>query len=413
MVRDVLASARRDDLVETAQLLVSEVVTNALVHAGTPIDFHAFVGGAGLRVEVSDGSKSPPSPRSYAGMAGTGRGLHLLQQLGDRWGTLTHPDGKTVWFELDGQDDQDEMVRTPATAEGAGDGSAAGAHGEGVVDVVLLNTPLLLHSAWQEHAEALLREYLLVTLGDDDATQALEAHAAASDAMSLLHEHIPEPDLGEDPERLMEQAVDPDVSSQRVMIPVPRTSVPHFGVLDETMENALALSESGVFLTPPVQPEVRQLRRWLCREVSRQATGEPLSTWWSDPHEKTAGMFPPIYWEDEVMTTPGQALIAADTRGLVVVASRPACELLGYLAPTELVGRRLVSIIPARYHQAHLAGLTLHLSNGRRPLLDRAVVVPLLRRDGSEVMVEMVVEARRPAAGGHLFVASLTAPPTG
>ena len=292
----------------------------------------------------------------------------------------------------------------------AEDGAAPEVYDDDTVEVVLLDTPLLLHAAWQEHAEGLLREYLLVSLDDDDPMEALTAHAAASDAISLLHQHILEPHLGEDPETVMAQAVDPEVASRQVVLPVPRTSVPNFRVLDETMETALALADSGTLLTPPIQPEVRALRRWLCQEVSGQATGEPPSAWWSDPDVATTAAISPIIWTDEVTTTPGQAVLAADVNGRIVVASPGACTLLGYDTPAQLVGRRLVAIIPPRYHQAHLAGLTLHLSNGRSTLLDHTVVVPFLRRDGSEVTVEMLVQGRR-QAGECVFVAGLRPSP--
>ncbi|MGK4678361.1 hypothetical protein ACSLWG_22950, partial [Salmonella enterica] len=72
-----------------------------------------------------------------------------------------------------------------------------------------------------------------------------------------------------------------------------------------------------------------------------------------------------------------------------------------------LVGRRLVSIIPERFHQAHVAGFTLHLVNGRGPLLGQLVKVPALRRDGQEVEVGMVIESRVLPEGRYLFVAEL------
>ena len=406
VVRDVLTVAEREDLLETAQLLVSEIVTNALVHAGTPIDFPASVGDAGLRVEVTDGSTQAPSPRSYAAMAGTGRGLRLLQQLVDHWGTLARPNGKTVWFELDSGSRLDDLASSPAPGAVDADSTPV-ASGEDVVDVVLLNLPLLLHAAWQQHAEELLREYLLVSLDADDPTEALEAHAAVSDAMSLLHEHIPEPQLGEDPEELMADAVEPGVSSRREVLHLPSTSVHHFRVLDQAMDAALALADSGAFLTPPIQPELRELRRWLCREVARQVNGEPPTGWVSDSDAGPAVVLPPVWWEDEVANQEGQALIAADDTDRIVAVSRHACELLGYQQPGQLVGRRLIAIIPARYHQAHLAGFTLHLSNGRSPLLGRAVVVPVLRGDGTETALELLVESRRQPGGRHVFVARM------
>ena len=413
MVRHVLTEARREDLVETAQLLVSEVVTNALVHAGTPIDFHASVGDAGLRVEVTDGSMQAPAPRTYSALAGTGRGLRLLQQFVDRWGTLARPNGKTVWFEMDSGTRLDQIASSsaPASADAGFSPGVAGASDADVFDVVLLNFPLLLHTAWREHAEALLREYLLVSLDAEDPTDALEAHAAASDAISLLHQHLPEPHLGEDPEELMAHAVEPEVSSQREVLPVPRTSVPHFRVLDLTLDSAILLADSGAFLTPPIQPELRALRRWLCQEVFRQVNGRPPTRWSSDPDAGPAFVLPPTLHEDEVPTFEGQALIAADDTNRIFVVSQHACELLGYEEPSQLLGRRLVAIIPARYHQAHLAGFTLHLSNGRRPLLDRAVVVPVLRRDGTEIDVELRVESPPQATGRPIFIARMRPAP--
>jgi PAS domain S-box-containing protein len=87
--------------------------------------------------------------------------------------------------------------------------------------------------------------------------------------------------------------------------------------------------------------------------------------------------------------------------------SQQACDLLDYQEPDQLIGRRLVAIIPPRYRQAHLAGFTLHLLNGRRPLLDSAVIVPVLRRDGTETTVEIEVQAHQLPPERHLFVAQM------
>jgi PAS domain S-box-containing protein len=92
--------------------------------------------------------------------------------------------------------------------------------------------------------------------------------------------------------------------------------------------------------------------------------------------------------------------------------SRPACDLLGYPDPGQLLGRRLVAIIPARYHQAHLAGFTLHLVNGRSPLLGGTVSVPVLRSDGTEMVADLVVAAHQLPDGRHLFIAQMR-PTTG
>jgi PAS domain S-box-containing protein len=158
---------------------------------------------------------------------------------------------------------------------------------------------------------------------------------------------------------------------------------------------------------------MRVLRRWLCQEVRRQEGGEPPTAWSSGADLAPPPPLPPISWEDDVVNASGQALIAADDTDQIVALSQGTCDLLGYQEPDQLIGQRLVAIIPPRYRQAHLAGFTLHLSNGRRPLLGRPVIVPALRRDGTEIAVELVVEARQLPGGRHLFIAQMrpTPPP--
>jgi len=74
-IRELLTGTGREDLVDDCVLLVSEVVTNALLHAGTDIELRAALVGTGVRVEVGDGSPHLPAPRNYAATSGTGRGL--------------------------------------------------------------------------------------------------------------------------------------------------------------------------------------------------------------------------------------------------------------------------------------------------------------------------------------------------
>ena len=96
-------------------------------------------------------------------------------------------------------------------------------------------------------------------------------------------------------------------------------------------------------------------------------------------------------------------------KGVVVAVSSPALRLLGYSAADDPLRRRVVVVVPARFRQAHIAGTTLHLTNGRDVLLDAPVVVPMLRADGSEVTVELTVRVDQDEAGHRLFVGSFTA----
>jgi anti-sigma regulatory factor (Ser/Thr protein kinase) len=88
----------RGDLVEVAVLLTSELVTNAIVHAGSDLVVSVRRGGDRARVAVHDQEITPPRRRE-PGLDG-GRGLALVEALAGSWGTFPHGEGKAVWFEL-------------------------------------------------------------------------------------------------------------------------------------------------------------------------------------------------------------------------------------------------------------------------------------------------------------------------
>jgi anti-sigma regulatory factor (Ser/Thr protein kinase) len=86
---------------EVVVLLVSELVTNAVVHARTPVTVRLEVVGRCATVEVDDASPAAPAIRVPRDNVPGGRGLQLLETLADRWGVRPREVGKTVWFELE------------------------------------------------------------------------------------------------------------------------------------------------------------------------------------------------------------------------------------------------------------------------------------------------------------------------
>ena len=252
----------------------------------------------------------------------------------------------------------------------------------------------------------LLREYLLASLDLEGAVDPIAVHAEASDAIALLGEHVPESAVAGDHPQALVTATEPEVTAPRVVVPVPRTSVAHFATLEQAINTALSMVEEGLFLTPPTQPEVQGLRSWLCAEVRRQAEGR-APTPWSPQAEPPRQVPHRLGWDVAPVRDAVTGLIAADSEDRIVAVSRPALDLLGYDEPGDLVGRRLVSIIPARYRQAHLAGFTMHFLTGRSTLLGRTVEVPALARDGSEVPILLTIGRERSDDGGTVFVASM------
>lgn len=118
---------------DTLVLLTSELVTNGVLHARTPLTVSMRADDNGIAVEVQDADPRPPAPRSHrenlladidellsrreetlavtderqavlavgpAGAIGAGRGLLLVEALADEWGVELHAVGKSVWFVL-------------------------------------------------------------------------------------------------------------------------------------------------------------------------------------------------------------------------------------------------------------------------------------------------------------------------
>ena len=90
------------DLVERAELLVSEVVTNGVVHGSGLVRMAARIGPQFLHVEVADEGGGMPLVAAQRNDAEHGRGMAMVEMLSSRWGTElgVGPLGKTVWFEL-------------------------------------------------------------------------------------------------------------------------------------------------------------------------------------------------------------------------------------------------------------------------------------------------------------------------
>jgi histidine kinase-like protein len=104
-VTSTLVAWKMPDHLTDACLVASELVTNAMEHAGTDIDVSLTEQRAVLRVTVRDGVAALPAPRT-AGLGTTGRGLTLVHGLSSAWGVLPTADGgKVVWALLDASPD--------------------------------------------------------------------------------------------------------------------------------------------------------------------------------------------------------------------------------------------------------------------------------------------------------------------
>jgi anti-sigma regulatory factor (Ser/Thr protein kinase) len=90
------------DLADAAELLVSEVVTNVVLHAHTSGEATVAALPSGVRVSVRDGDPTLPEERNPTASTPDGRGLDIVGMMARRWGVdRAGPTDKVVWFELD------------------------------------------------------------------------------------------------------------------------------------------------------------------------------------------------------------------------------------------------------------------------------------------------------------------------
>ncbi|MFJ4712989.1 SpoIIE family protein phosphatase [Streptomyces sp. NPDC088785] len=117
-LRELLHDWTDEDQVDSAVLMVSEMVTNVLVHTDGDALLVAEVGRGcegprRLRVEVADASDDLPHKRRPGELASSGRGLVLMELLAQKWGVDPRGEGKSIWFELY---EPPAPVRDPAPA---------------------------------------------------------------------------------------------------------------------------------------------------------------------------------------------------------------------------------------------------------------------------------------------------------
>ncbi len=104
-----LSAAGLDSAAFAATLLVSELVTNAVLHARTELRVEVDADSELVRIAVQDASPLPVLRRRHSLESGTGRGLLLVEQMARAWGVDQRRGGKAVWFEITGEPDAVEV----------------------------------------------------------------------------------------------------------------------------------------------------------------------------------------------------------------------------------------------------------------------------------------------------------------
>jgi anti-sigma regulatory factor (Ser/Thr protein kinase) len=102
------------DVLDIVNILVSELVTNAITHAKSEADVTVLLTPTSIRIEVTDTGGGTPQPKELVQEGTSGRGLAIVEVMSSAWGVVAREQGKTVWFEVP-RLDQAELAQTETT----------------------------------------------------------------------------------------------------------------------------------------------------------------------------------------------------------------------------------------------------------------------------------------------------------
>ena len=192
-------------------------------------------------------------------------------------------------------------------------------------------------------------------------------------------------------------------------VPVPADAAPAFAALQDVLDTAERLAAAGLLLVRPGLPEIVAVRDWACEQVISQAQGVLPSRWPGTGQERFTVQVrdrdaPAPAWDASLVVDASRGAVAADEANRILAVSRPLAQLLGWQVE-ELVGRRVIALIPPELREAHVAGFTRHLTSGESNILGVPLRLPVLRADGSRVECSVLIETAPSSAGRAVFVA--------
>ncbi len=282
-VRDILTSLGRDDLVESAQLGVSELVTNAVLHAVPPITVSVRGTREHPRVEVHDSSEEPPETTvditdGVSLMATFGRGISIVASYSATWGADLSGTGKTVWFEPVREPRPDPDVRGELYDFAQRVAARLPANDDAVerLEVQLLNLPVQLFAASRVHYEELTRELRLLALAHG------EDYPVATEVTELALQSEQERRLARGVEAL-DRAIHAGVDHVDLTYQVPTSTPATMARMGELLEKAEAFCQQERMLSTAAPPLQLELQRWYLCEFVRQGAGEPPRPWTGGP----------------------------------------------------------------------------------------------------------------------------------
>ncbi|MDQ6642318.1 MAG: ATP-binding protein [Actinomycetota bacterium] len=291
-VNRMMTDIGRDDLVDSAELGVSELVTNALIHSAPPVAVRVRGTHAHPRIEVADRSLVPPHPTDLTDdeddlLSTFGRGLALVALHSARWGSDIDDDGrgKTVWFEPVNQPRDEVQIEGDLFDLDALVGGRIGPGGPiETIQIHLLGMPVVAFVDLRRHYNELRRELRLLALANperyplavevSEVTLQVEMERRQSTGLERLDEA----------EGLGKESVD-------LVYTAPATAPATMARLAELLSQATVFFDTETLLSLRPTERQQQVQSWYLGEFVRQGAGEQPQPWsggYRDARHQTA-----------------------------------------------------------------------------------------------------------------------------
>ncbi|MEV4340624.1 SpoIIE family protein phosphatase [Streptomyces sp. NPDC049590] len=381
------------EVVDTAELLTSELVTNAVLHARTEVEVRVGSHEGQVRVRVGDDRPDRPlvprDPRPYAGV---GRGLAVVEELASSHGAHIWEGHKTVWFEL--------WPKAPAPPTSGWE--SVPTRGRTAV-VTLVDMPYIVFRAAQQHGDELLRELMLTTRVEERAGVSVPELLVAGDVANVINACV---------SSALEETVTGG-ATVTLDVAFPLDAAPAVDTLRHVLEQGDAAAQLGSLLILPAAPHVRSHYQWVLDQLVTQLSGGPPTAWTLLPGVSDAASVELAPWDAGDVEDSSVPTVAADDDGRIIAANAALADLLGWQTD-ELIGRPLTVLIPEHLRERHRAGFTTLRLTGRSRIMGRSIPLPALHRDGSLVHVRLHVQSQEAVDGRTVrvgqFMPRATAP---
>lgn len=281
-VGQVCHRLERPDLVECAELGVSELVANALLHATAPYKVRVRGTATHPRIEVVDGSPVPPVPPAPVEVDDLdllltfGRGLSMVAQCAVAWGATIESDGKIVWFEPAPEVSEDAAAEWVIDQH---DQVPPEPTSEATVEVRLVGVDVPLHASLRRQYHELRRELRLLSLSHQSD------YPLAGDLTAMFTNFERQfPDSYRDQLRAAESQ---GLHQVDVSFPMMREAGPIFVTMTEMFDVADAFCKAERLLSMARTSAQRSLHNWLLGELVHQLDGAGAQPWPGHPDTDT------------------------------------------------------------------------------------------------------------------------------